>query len=857
MLLHWNCTDKKTTTTISHRTIGLLLIQLLFALCLSLSAIAQMTFAHAIKHFQKQYPIYFSFNQNIAQELVNSPIYSKDPLETQLDRVLYNTPIVYEKINENIFVFIRKAEKKEKDISYTWQLCIKDSSTHKTISDVSVYQKGQPLVFSNQEGMVQVTSHLANLPIEIRRIGYKPISRRLTIAQTSASHIIYIAPIPNVLAEVEINAQQQATEKTTVYTDFIPLRKATYLPSIFGRDIYNSLQYTAGVSSVIEPATGLYVRGTSPDQTLSMFDNILLFNADHALSTHSFINADVLTKINFHKKYITARLGGRTSSFLESNSKSIHQFSDTLKTELSFLGASVVFEKNIHNKVGIITSIRQVLPSFYLKEISKTLINNRNLLPQEQNQQKTNFGDITNSVSVVFSSSLLLKATSIHSYDKFSSDFSIENKRLNSFNLDKNNWKSYGYSMQLSKYWHPKITTIVASSISGNKKSISSESVGVQIIDSLGNTQGYALTTQTNKNIIARLAVDNSIHLKKSTWSVGIQNDYYQNRMYAESAVSEWLLNPNDSLKNFTNQYNSVALYAETTFLIKNQTHITIGGRMVQYGYNGKMTFEPRLQLNSVLGSVSSALYYTKLHQGLVKITLNTIPTHFNGIWYLVDGVKQPLMGSETIGFSLINRFNNCEIQVDAYYKKLTNIIELKQKYFTNPSNTFEFGSAKIFGVEYSLKRETAVSLLRFDYSFTRNRYKFADISDNQWFDAPYIPLHEFDAILMYKIRNFHLTTTWTLGVNRPFALRNQWRASTQENEKRLKPQDYNSFSLNNYHRLDLSVDYFPASKWQVHLNVQNIYNRRNEWYKTYTDGVINTKYQLGILPNLAVAYFI
>jgi len=54
------------------------------------------------------------------------------------------------------------------------------------------------------------------------------------------------------------------------------------------------------------------------------------------------------------------------------------------------------------------------------------------------------------------------------------------------------------------------------------------------------------------------------------------------------------------------------------------------------------------------------------------------------------------------------------------------------------------------------------------------------------------------------------------------------------------------------YHRLDLRIDKsFVFKKWTLdaYLDIQNLYNRRNIYYRFWDDGAEHTVYYLPVIP--------
>ncbi len=77
------------------------------------------------------------------------------------------------------------------------------------------------------------------------------------------------------------------------------------------------LQMLPGVKSGSEISNGLYVRGGSPDQTLTLVDGVIVYNPSHLGNIASTFNSNALQNIRLIKGAFPAEYGGRLSSVLD------------------------------------------------------------------------------------------------------------------------------------------------------------------------------------------------------------------------------------------------------------------------------------------------------------------------------------------------------------------------------------------------------------------------------------------------------------------------------------------------------------------------------------------------------------
>ena len=94
------------------------------------------------------------------------------------------------------------------------------------------------------------------------------------------------------------------------------------LPSLGERDIFRTMQLLPGVSGSNETSSGLYVRGSTPDQTLVTYDGFTVYHVDHLFGYFTAFNMEAVEDVELRKGAYEARYGGRLSSVMELHGRS-------------------------------------------------------------------------------------------------------------------------------------------------------------------------------------------------------------------------------------------------------------------------------------------------------------------------------------------------------------------------------------------------------------------------------------------------------------------------------------------------------------------------------------------------------
>ena len=158
-----------------------------------------------------------------------------------------------------------------------------------------------------------VTSKLptGKYKVTFRNIGYKEKIEIVTISKSSGPLLIdvYLTTTAVEIEEVVVS-EVKVTEEIISAVDVSP-KMLALLPSISGEiDVFKSLQLLPGVKVASEMSSGIYVRGGSPDQNLTLVDGTMLYNPSHLGNLASTFNTYALNDVKLikgalHKKVIT------------------------------------------------------------------------------------------------------------------------------------------------------------------------------------------------------------------------------------------------------------------------------------------------------------------------------------------------------------------------------------------------------------------------------------------------------------------------------------------------------------------------------------------------------------------------
>ena len=136
--------------------------------------------------------------------------------------------------------------------------------------------------FTDSVGEFQLSLKPGWNEISFSYIGYRPITVNLYMTHDTAIEVQMKADLQMTAVVVVDKAKMRAADHDESGT--ITLRKENFLavPALLGEnDPMRAVQMQPGVQSGNEGATGIFVRGGSPDQNLILIDGTPVFNPSH------------------------------------------------------------------------------------------------------------------------------------------------------------------------------------------------------------------------------------------------------------------------------------------------------------------------------------------------------------------------------------------------------------------------------------------------------------------------------------------------------------------------------------------------------------------------------------------------
>jgi hypothetical protein len=179
------------------------------------------------------------------------------------------------------------------------------------------------------------------------------------------------------------------------------------------------------------------------------------------------------------------------------------------------------------------------------------------------------------------------------------------------------------------------------------------------------------------------------------------------------------------------------------------------------------------------------------------------------------------------------------EVSAEIYYKNLRRLIDFRDhaQLFLNQylEGELRIGKGYSYGIETIIRKNEGRLSGWLSYTYSRSFRQVPEINYGRWYVSPYDKPHNLNIVVNYGITSrIMASATWIYATGLPVT----FPTGKAMIGNAIIPiySDRNSYRMEDYHRLDLSVSLKsrekPGKRWQSELNlsVYNAYNRHNTW---------------------------
>ncbi|MBN1188005.1 MAG: TonB-dependent receptor [Bacteroidales bacterium] len=710
---------------------------------------------------------------------------------------------------------------------------VSDKTTGEILIGATIYDLNSELgITTNQYGYYSIPLDKIPTEIEVSYIGYQP--HRIVINSLTSTELnIKLKPQELKLDEVVVVGKSHDNPINTNISNINILtpKDIETAPIAFGEtDVIKVLQLKAGVTTLGEGSSGMFVQGGNTDQNLMLIDDAPVYNPSHLFGLVSVFNPDAIKNVEFYKGAIPAQFGGGLSSVINSQmndgDKHTHRLSGGIGTLTSRLAFDGPIKKDTASYLlAIRRSIRDLfqnpeddgvyyVPQFY--DINAKInwnINSKNRIffsfyngndkIMSDNDYINNWGNttITFRWNCILSQKLFMNFSTIYSDYKNNMDFVNENKNYSWFTGVEDIFAKLNFTWYISK---------------SNKINFGTESIYHKYKPGENGIP--------EQSIFRVNAIENSGYILNdynlTHWlglNYGIRYTIFQNtgkaEWYTYSDYSPTGSNTNDN--GIYNSYHSL------------EPRITINLRPT-LSQVIKLSYARTSQFSQVLQN--SLFSYTSI-QTWMPANKNIKPLHAD-----IISVNYFLKSNSELSLS-----------AEGYYKKMYNICDYIERAqlinYPYIESQIRTGNGTAYGITLLAKYKRTKIDIDASYTFSRVLYKIHGVNSDKEYPALHDIPHDFKITAIYKpvkrigisaFFNVHSGFVLTLPVGYAngqylYALRNSGRFPV-------------------YHRLDLSFFWYPKEndkRWKGtwSAGVYNAYNKFNPIGVNFAQGYNETVY--------------
>ncbi len=799
-----------------------------------------------LNELSESYDLIFSFsNETVKNKMITFTI-NNTPLDEVLLTLKKLTHLNFKKISDRQVIVSRPNTKVE--------VCgyIFDETTNAPLSFASVLiESSKTGTVVNDAGFFQLGELDESESILIQFVGYKDKTIPVTSFKTSSLPVRQ-SGCPRISLFVESTALEEVliVEYLTTGIDKnidgslkITNEVLGILPGQIESDIFQGIQLIPGINSPDETATGIQIRGGSPDQNLILWDDIKMYNTGHFFGMLSAFNPNIVSEARIFKGGADPKYGDRVSGVIDiaSDQKVPEKFNGGMGANGTH--GDVFLKAPFGKKVGLVFSGRRSYTDFFetptYDAFSEKVFQNTKIVANpvpdgdtedgeviEEDVKENNFFFYDTTIKLIADISENDKILISGIYTNNDLDFEINSGR----NLlrDKLNIQNKGACFS----WTGNKGTRFHHSLKAYYSNYDSDYQYTERNQMLEGEQ--SVRKNTVEDIGTDLNISYDINTKNSLM-LGYQ--FSINKVFYTITRQGRFENPINESDRVENEANSI--YANYKFLPENNGFLNLGLRASHYTVVDKFYVEPRINIEYPFVKflrikATAELRYQPISQ-LVEFEDTQLRLE-NNLWIHSNNEDVPVIESTQFSGGFLFTKKGWNFEIDGYYKNIDGLTSLTNGFNSAIDSELSVGESAIFGVDVFLKKKFKNFRTWLGYTFNDIEYTFAEIQ-NTPFPGNNDITHNFRFSNTYKIKNWEFSLGWLWQTGKPFTVIDN--SSIIE----LPPEDSDNFVINyenpnnsrleNYHRLDVSAIYrFNFNKnrgWNGLLGVslQNVYNRQ------------------------------
>ncbi len=786
--------------------------------------------------------ILFSYSQ----EVIASKIITISQQEIGIDNLLpllaTQTDLIFEKVSsQQVIITQRKV------------ICgyVVDAITKAVLPYVTVIINSDLNTTTDDNGYFGIEdTNFATENIQLSFIGYD--DKEVEIKADDPCQTIALDPLSSALDEVVVLGYiTSGIDRNKDGSVALDTEKLGILPGLVSPDIAQSIQLIPGISTLDESATGIQIRGGSPDQNLVLYDDIKLFNTGYFYGMFSLFNPFATKKATVFRSGTSASYGDRISGIIDiSSGESIPEKTEG-GLEIDGLSANGYVKVPLSEKIAVYAFARRsyagiVETPTYNSYADKIFTNfgvaqdiNGNVLEletdddfsRETSNNDFSFTDVSTKLVVKPNAKNSISVSGLYTRNRLDFDFTGGEELVVDSLITQNKGFSVNWKHKTSEKQQEKLTAYFSEYNSFYQNDEIKDETGDGILD--------LAEINIRKNDISDLGLKfTSTSTIKETQKLTLGYEL----SYTDLNIIISKENPVDAEFESSGQDDSNlknALFGEYTFNFKNTGFINAGVRLLHYSSLDEFLIEPRINLEFPLNDrfrIKTAVEQRNQPISQLVEFNHTELRLENELWRLSDDEQFPLLSSNQISGGVLYHYKNFNIDVDAYYKELEGLTTFTNG-FSNPLENLEEGESTIKGLDVLLKYRWDNYKIWGGYTYNDITFQFPNLQDTPFkFPGNNDITHSFRISNTLQLEKWQFSLGWQFRTGKPITPVNSYEIQIDADGENAGVVDFgavNSDKLPDFHRLDASILYDfniktgnKKLKAQLGLSFLNIYDR-------------------------------
>lgn len=823
-----------------------------------------------------------SYNDDIIPDKDIEPFFVRNKrLGLVLESILKDTDLKYRIIGNELV--IQKDEYANLDDLFTLSGYITDLETGERLLFANIYDEYERSygVESNEHGFYSIKLPKGERLVTFSYLGYQKQSLNVAMSEDRRMNVELDPRI--FLNEVVIIDKYLDPKEEIEDLEVLPIEKLSSMSSLGGEaDILRMAQLQSGISTGADGFGGLYVRGSDVDHNLILLDGVPVYNAGHALGIFSIFNSSVIKNAKLIKNGFPARYGGRLASVLDIRTKdgSLRSFHGDVNVGTAAVKGSLEGPL-LKDKVSFIVSGRRTSLDPWIKQSSRFIFENGGSMNYY-------FYDLNGKLNFKLGDNNKVTIGWYNGRDRFNRDaLDISNFQTGIFAGD----ELQEFSANIWE-WGNQIGTFNWSSSIG-KRLFANLSVHYSKFD-------FSLFENTRVKRFTPMETDTTVTFAGSLFKSEIQD-------YGANIDLNFILSNNYSLRvggnavrhdfnpgiitqshrDFPNPESIFLTIDDLSDALEEpnivgdefrayiENNVTLGklrfnlgahASMINAGTQTYQSIQPRLAMNWKFSNRASFKGGISFMNQFLHLLSNSGLGFPNDVWIPSTDVIEPQEARQASAGLEFDFGKSWTGGLGVFAKDMKNVIASQEGgIFSIVSNRqweeeVTTGTGEGYGFEVDLRRRLGKFSGWMNYTYSKATRQFEELNLGNPFPASFNRLHSFKASWLYQINdNAEFTFNWTYGTGSYYSELDGVLPVTEDRARViLLYSELNSAQLQDYHRLDLSINFYNKYSWgqqKMSLGVFNAYNRTNplfiEFRRSLTDPNKYENYATSLFPIL------